>query len=644
MKHVGTLVFATLLAPLSLLHAVSVEDLRCEYRENPLGMDVVRPRLSWRLENPKSDNPRGQKQTAYQVLVASSPELLAKGQGDLWDSGKVVSAQSIQVEYAGKPLQSRMACCWRVRVWDKDGKAAWSKPATFEMGLLGPDAWKAKWIGMSGPEGKRGSPLLRKEIAITGKVKRARVYVSGLGWSELYINGKKVSDDVLSPGLTDYSQEIQYCTYDVTALLKQGVNVLGMMLGNGWFSVSTFFGNKPWADRPQALLQMTVTYDNGTEQQFLTDATWKAAGGAIVSNQKNPGEVYDARLEKPQWNMAGYDDRQWSHASVMSSSNEDLITGMVGVGTWSTQAEFKDIKVTRGDKALLQCDFAAGTKGWKLNGGDWKVQDGALRQTGGGDNLRAITGDAKWTDYTYTLKARKTGGAEGFIILFGLENETDKSWWNIGGWRNTGHAIQMPGGGSQVVKGSIETGRWYDIKVEVKGSGVKCYLDGKLVQEAKKPSSRLQREGRLTCRTIPPMKVQNTLRPIKATPDGKGGWVFEFDRYFSGWVRLNVKGKAGTSITLNHEENEKDVYILKGAPEGEVYEPRFALHGVRRVLVQGLEGEPALDTLTGVEVYSDVDLYGGFTCSNELFNKIHGNIQRSLKVGLKGFVLDCLHR
>jgi alpha-L-rhamnosidase len=515
------------------------------------------------------------------------------------------------------------------------------------MGLLEPDAWKAKWIGMGGPDAKRGSPLLRKEVEITGNVKRARVYVSGLGWSELYINGKKVSDDVLSPGLTDYLQEIQYCTYDVTTLLKQGSNAICMMLGNGWFSASSILSwerKGGWADRPQAILQMTVTYDDGTEKQFYTDETWKTAGGAIVSNQKNSGEVYDARLEKPQWNRVGYDDSQWSQASVISPSMEDMIAGMVGVGTWATQAEYKDIKVTRGDEVLLKCDFADGTKGWKFLGGDWKVQDGALRQTGGGNDIRAITGDPRWTDYTYTLKARKTGGAEGFLIIFGQENESEKSWWNIGGWQNTKHAIQMSGDNIHMMNGSIETGRWYEIKVEVKGSGVKCYLDGKLVQEARKPPCRLLHEGRLTCRTIPAMKVQNTLRPVKVTHDGKNGWVFEFERFFSGWVRLNVKGKRGTTIIMNHEEGEKDVYILKGAPEGEVYEPRFALHPVRHVLVTGLEEEPTLDTLAGLEVYSDVDLYGSFTCSNELFNKIHGNIQNSLRVSLKGIIVDCLHR
>jgi alpha-L-rhamnosidase len=140
------------------------------------------------------------------------------------------------------------------------------------------------------------------------------------------------------------------------------------------------------------------------------------------------------------------------------------------------------------------------------------------------------------------------------------------------------------------------------------------------------------------------MKVQDTFRPIKVTKDGNGGWIFEFDRFFAGWVRLNVKGKAGTKIIMTHETGERDSYILKGATDGEIYEPRFTFHPVRHVLVEGLEGEPAPETLEGMEVYTNVDLYGSFSCSNELLNRIHGNIQNSLKVGLKGFILDCLHR
>jgi alpha-L-arabinofuranosidase len=176
--------------------------------------------------------------------------------------------------------------------------------------------------------------------------------------------------------------------------------------------------------------------------------------------------------------------------------------GMIGVGTWMTQAEFKDIKVTSGDQVLYTCDFADGTKGWKLHGGEWKAEGGVLKQNSTAENIRAITGDKKWKNYTYTLKARKLGGAEGFLILFGITDEGQKSWWNIGGWGNKRHAIEMGGVIGGDVDGSIETGRWYDIKVELKGSTIKCYLDGKLIHDTKVPtmqalyaSSTLSKDG-----------------------------------------------------------------------------------------------------------------------------------------------------
>ena len=158
--------------------------------------------------------------------------------------------------------------------------------------------------------------------------------------------------------------------------------------------------------------------------------------------------------------------------------------GAVGVGTWATQAEFKDIKVTRGDQTLFTSDFAKGTQGWRFSGdGDWKAENGVLRQSGTATDVRAVTGDKAWTDYTYSLKARKLGGAEGFLILFNVQNDAEKSWWNIGGWSNDHHAVEMGGVVSNEVKGSVETGRWYDIRVEVKDSHVRCFLDGKLLHE-----------------------------------------------------------------------------------------------------------------------------------------------------------------
>ena len=194
------------------------------------------------------------------------------------------------------------------------------------------------------------------------------------------------------------------------------------------------------------------------------------------------------------------------------SAEAPVENGMVGVGTWVTQAEFKDIKVTRGDEVLLACDFAYGTKGGKLHSGEWKTEGGVLRQTSGAEGVRAVIGDKKWNNYTYTLKARKLGGAEGFLILIGVDQDNQKSWWNIGGWGNKQYGLEMPGVEEAKVDGSIETGRWYDIKVELKGGNIKCYLDGKLIHDAQRAplkalyaSSTLSKDGKEVI-----LKVVNT--------------------------------------------------------------------------------------------------------------------------------------
>ena len=194
------------------------------------------------------------------------------------------------------------------------------------------------------------------------------------------------------------------------------------------------------------------------------------------------------------------------------SAEPPVKSGLVGVGTWLTQAEFKDIKVTRGDDVLFSCDFSTGTKGWKLHGGEWKAEGGVLKQTSGAEGVRAVIGDKKWNNYTYTLKARKLGGAEGFLILVGVDKDNQKSWWNIGGWGNRQHGLEIPGVEEAKVDGSIETGRWYDIKVELKGGSIKCYLDGKLIHDAQsKPlkalyaSSTLSNDGKEVI-----LKVVNT--------------------------------------------------------------------------------------------------------------------------------------
>ena len=219
---------------------VSVGDLRCEYLKAPLGIDVIKPRLSWVI----TSRERNTRQMAYQILVASSSELLSRNQGDLWDSGKVDSDQSIHVDYAGKNLGSGQACFWKVRVWGNDGVASkWSAPAQWSMGLLNADDWKGQWIGNAPPADDRQrklplpAPLLRKTFPVNKPVRRATVYLCGLGYHELNLNGAKVGEDLLTPGWTDYNETTLYDTHDVTRQLGTGQNAIGLALGNGMYHV-----------------------------------------------------------------------------------------------------------------------------------------------------------------------------------------------------------------------------------------------------------------------------------------------------------------------------------------------------------------------------------------------------------------------
>ena len=689
---------------------VTPVELKCEYSVNPLGIDTPQPRFSWILESMR----RGQKQSAYQVLVAGSESKLKSDAGDKWDSGKVASGKSVHVAYHGKALSSGEKCWWKVRCWDKDGKVSpWSKPGTFEMGLLKKNDWQGKWIGMGRPDtalgyiagrfgkavdlngktecirikhyaklkpkaqitisawvkpgddlgnqppgqgdnwreiyrkddgnarqllalGKSGkiegvwfglgiagsytehgasaalkslkdgkwhfiaatydgssmrfyadgkeigaasvsgridtagtspayigssegrneffpggiddvrvysralsakeiqamaakstgsgpglvgwwkldgdlkngvagsggkaagaggalvsAPLLRKEFEITKKVRRARVYLSGLGWNELYINGRKVGDHVLDPATSYYNNDqpvklgsrVLYVTFDVTEHLKSGRNAVGVMLGNGWYGHDGQSpGRQPFADSPQLILQMNVDFTDGTSMSVVSDDKWKASGGPITANEICIGEHYDARLEKTGWRSPGYDDSSWP----------------------------------------------------------------------------------------------KT------------------------------------------------------VPVEA-------------------PS------GVLVAQTVPPVKVMQTIKPVKITKHGDGVYVYDFGQHFSGWTRLRVSGAKGTRVTLRHAgavadkgrldtksqrgAAQTDVYILKG--EGvEVWEPRFTLHGFRYVEMTGFPATPTRTSLEGRFVYNAVETSGSFECSNPLLNRIHRNVCWTFMTSLQGIPQD----
>jgi alpha-L-rhamnosidase len=691
---------------------ITIRELRCEYAKNPLGIDTPQPRFSWILES----NQRAQMQSAYHVIVASSAEKLRSDIGDKWDSGKVASEKSVNIPYQGRKLSSGEKCYWKVRVWDKFGKASPpSKSATFEMGLLKKSDWQGKWIGkgksekelnyvagrlgqaiylngksesikighypklkpdkeitisawvkpgddlgneppdqagnwreiyrkedgnarcllafgktgektglwlglgisgkytehcgplaleavkdgrwhlvaavydgsamrfyfdgreiasvaMSGPldtsgsspayigssqgesefftgciddvriynralsaeqvkklaeggdvranlvgfwqmdgslknsvAGKNGqyaskspagpAPLLRKEFNVSGVIKRARVCMSGLGWSELYINGKKVGDHVLDPATTYYNNDqpfelgsrVLYVTYDVTGYLRKGQNAIGIMLGNGWYSDDGKSpGRQSFGDRPILLLQMNIEYTDGRTVSIITDKSWKTADGPITANEICLGEEYDARLEKVGWNSTSYEDCDWDNAVFADS-----------------------------------------------------------------------------------------------------------------------------------------------------------------------PS------GKLVSQIMPAVKVMKTIKPVKITQAADGVYVYDFGQHFSGWTRLRLKGPRGAQITIRHAgainangrldtsnqggAAQTDTYVLKG--EGvEVWEPRFTLHGFRYAEVTDFPGTPTLGNLEGRFVRNSVEISGSFECSNPLLNQIHHNVCWTFMTSLQGIPQDAGER
>lgn len=322
------------------LHPVA---LRCEYRVNPLGLDETQPRLTWRVESRE----RGQKQTAYQVLVASSEKLLRPGKADLWDSGQVAGDQTVNVVYFGRPLPSRQECFWKVRVWDRDGAAKWSAPASWTMGLLKPGDWSAEYISHrdTTPVHKSTKELYlpparqyRKEFSATKKIRRAMVYATALGIYELYLNGQRVGDAHFAPGWTDYHQRAYYWTYDVTSQVKRGRNAIGVWLADGWYSGYIGFGlltgigtektgRYTYGKTPALMAQLEIEYTDGSRETVATDKSWKVTGdGPIREGDFLMGEFYDARKETPGWTKTGFDDSKWEPAILASENGSAMAT------------------------------------------------------------------------------------------------------------------------------------------------------------------------------------------------------------------------------------------------------------------------------------------------------------------------------
>jgi alpha-L-rhamnosidase len=297
-----------------------VKDLLCEYQDNPLGIDVVQPRLSWKLASEQ----RGVAQSAYQIQVMDTSDVL-------WETGKVLSHQSIHVPYGGPVLKSGQRCTWRVRVWDGNNQpSAWSEPAWWEMGLLHPSDWQAHWIEpcwQEDPNTQQPCPYLRTTFLVDGHVSSARAYITSLGLYELFLNGQRVGDAYFTPGYTSYLRCLQYQTYDITALLREDENTIGVILGDGWYRgmLGAFAQRNTYGERLALLVQLHISYADGREQLILSDETWKATTGPILNSDLQEGEVYDARLEMPGWNRPGFDASQWQKVAEASYHKDHLV-------------------------------------------------------------------------------------------------------------------------------------------------------------------------------------------------------------------------------------------------------------------------------------------------------------------------------
>lgn len=303
----------------------TISHLTCEYNPNPLGIDVVQPRLGWQMHSPH----RGKNQTAYQILAAPSEPGLDLATGLLWDSGKVQSDQSIHVMYQGQPLSSGQRVYWKVRVWDETGQVVESPTAWWEMGLLEPSDWQAQWIGAffsGGPRTTSPAPYLRKAFSLPQQPVSARLYATAVGLYECSLNGIQVGEAVLTPGWSDYSRHIQYQAYDVTGLLQAGPNAIGAVLGDGWGAGHiAWAGRQNYVDRPQFLAQLVLTFADGSQETIATGPGWKLAPGPILEADLLMGESYDARRELAGWSQPGYDDRAWWPVDIRPSLGGRLV-------------------------------------------------------------------------------------------------------------------------------------------------------------------------------------------------------------------------------------------------------------------------------------------------------------------------------
>ncbi len=641
---------------------LTAEHLRCEYRVDPLGVGTTQPRLSWIVTSSR----RGQVQTAYRVLVASSERLLAKGTADLWDSGVVTSDRTTQIIYQGKPLTSGLQCFWKVRVWDKDERASsWSKPASWTMGLLRQEEWKAQWIGfdasrdrdpaLSGvdltracwiwyPEGdaKTAVPAqrryFRKEFTLPGQ----RRLVSALCAAttdnsfKLYINGRQVSEG------TDFQQA---SVVDVTENLRVGRNVLALEATNT--------GNAP--NPAGALAVLKLEFAGGQSSIVASDATWLAS-----------------RSGPEGWTGVDFDAGAWQHAQAFGAYGTDP-WGQVNTTSgrlFLPPAQFLRTRFVL-DKPVKRATILASALGnyeLHING----------RQIGGAYFAPG------WTDYRvrvyYNVYDVTDPLRRGYNVIGAILAD---GWYSgyIGWGQNRDHYGENPRFAAQlhveytdgtsklvttdgtwkattgpILEGDFLMGETYDARREIEGWSTPGLDD--------MDWSPVDVTARINVRVEPhpgvAVEAFQTIKPVEVAEPADGTYVFDMGTNFAGFVRLKVSGaEPGQKIVLRFAERlnpdgtlyttnlrgarATDTYICKGNGR-ERWQPRFTFHGFQYVEVTGYPGTPGRDAVAGIELTSATPVVGEFESSDEVANALYHNICQTQRANFIEVPTDCPQR
>jgi alpha-L-rhamnosidase len=655
MSKIGLPLFLLALA-ISCFPALAVEgllrplDLRCEYRKNPLGIDTLKPRLRWLLEATEA-SARNQRQTAYQILVASSEDLLSRDQGDLWDTGRVESDKSIQVAYEGKPLASGARVWWKVRVWDNAGNpSGWSEPALWSMGLLKAEDWKGKWIGLEGGEGKpeqleqarwvwssqggAGTRYFRRtlEIPRDNSVSDALIYLVSSGNSTLYINGKQAGSakGIANPISTD-----------ITQALHGGSNVFAVAVSAS-------------GDAPAGLIgAIQIELARGEPMLTRTNQEWRAS----------PAEAHD--WEKPEFN-----DSAWGPAKVLG----DYGMAPWGAVGWAERRVLparmlrKEFNV-QGQVVRATLYFSGlGLSEAYLNGA--KVGDGVL--------VPALSDYDKRVFYlTYDVTGRLTPGANALGVILGngryfAPRRNVPTFTRTFGYPKLLLELEIrysDGRLERVVsdqswklttEGPIRAnneydGEIYDARQEMEGWSRPGFRESGWQKAAVVQGP----AGVLASQMIEPIRVTETLKPIALNEVRPGVYIFDMGQNMVGWCRLTVSGPKGARVSLRHAERLRpdgslyldnlrsamvtDVYTLKGSGT-EVYEPRFTYHGFRYVEMTGFPGTPELSSLEGREVHDGVEQHADFVSSNALLNEIYKSVVWGTKDNYRSMPTDCPQR